>query len=379
MNSRQRFRETMLFGHPDRVTYHFREALLRPATINRWMTEGLKDLLLEKCNKVYNVGDNIPFDDLICVFGLDKMVTLPINFGCVPAFEPIVYEETDDYIIHLDGSGTKRKDFKKQKEPGFVTRQYLEFPVKTARDYKNILPRYDPYDKKRYPDNWDELKAGWGNRDYIVRLLVTGLFGQVREWLGFENTCYNFYDNPLLIQEMMEFTADFIIKSTEKALNEVSIDWVLIWEDMAYKTASMISPAMVKEYMVPQYKKIIAFFRSKGIDIIAVDCDGNIDELIPIWIENGINATYPIEVSAGMNPVDVRKKYGKNIAMIGGIDKRELAKGYKEIDIEVDGKVPYLLETGGYIPALDHAVPSDIPLQNYIYFLNKVKKYTEGE
>ena len=114
--------------------------------------------------------------------------------------------------------------------------------------------------------------------------------------------------------------------------------------------------------------------RGYGIDVFSVDCDGNIDELIPIWLEAGINGMLPCEVAAGMDVVKMRKKYGRDIWIVGGIDKRALAQGRRAIDDEIYAKVPFMLENGGYIPSIDHEVPHDISLSNYRYYLEQLKK-----
>jgi len=89
--------------------------------------------------------------------------------------------------------------------------------------------------------------------------------------------------------------------------------------------------------------------------------------LIPVWIESGINVCSPIEIAAGNNLVEYRKKFGKNMAYRGGIDKRAIAKGGKYLE-EAMAFVPFLLEEGGYIPGCDHGVPPDISWQNFIEY-----------
>jgi uroporphyrinogen decarboxylase len=79
-----------------------------------------------------------------------------------------------------------------------------------------------------------------------------------------------------------------------------------------------------------------------------------------------------------MDPVAIRKRYGKSLGLIGGIDKRALATGRREIHREVMSRVPYLIETGGFIPTCDHAVPPDVSLANYEYYLSLIRKLAEG-
>jgi uroporphyrinogen decarboxylase len=153
---------------------------------------------------------------------------------------------------------------------------------------------------------------------------------------------------------------------------------VNIWEDMAYKAGSLISPRVVRNLMLPGYRRICDKLRSHGIDVIFVDCDGNIDELVPIWLEAGINGVWPLEAASGMNPVDLRRQYGRDLLLVGGIDKRELSKGLDEVKVEVQRVVPALYAEGGYIPTVDHSVPPDVPWRNYAYFRRLLGEIAQG-
>ena len=126
--------------------------------------------------------------------------------------------------------------------------------------------------------------------------------------------------------------------------------------------------------MLPYYKRITGFLRKNGLEIIFVDSDGNIEELLPLYLEGGVNGVWPLEVAAGMDAVTLRKKYGRNLLMVGNIDKRMLARGKDEIEKEVLKKVPYLCSQGGYIATVDHAVPPDVSLENYLYYRDLLRK-----
>ena len=70
------------------------------------------------------------------------------------------------------------------------------------------------------------------------------------------------------------------------------------------------------------------------------------------------------------------KQYPK-LQMIGGIDKRAVIKGKEAIDEELDSRIPYMLKKGGYIPYVDHHVPPDVSLNNYVYYRQKLKSMIE--
>ncbi len=126
--------------------------------------------------------------------------------------------------------------------------------------------------------------------------------------------------------------------------------------------------------MMPRYKKITDLLHSYGVDVIFLDSDGNVEQLIPLWLEVGINFIWPFEVAAGNDAVALRKKYGKDLIIGGGIDKRALITGKEAIREEVMSKVPFLLEQGGYFPSVDHWVPPDVTFENYCYYINLMRE-----
>jgi uroporphyrinogen decarboxylase len=189
-----------------------------------------------------------------------------------------------------------------------------------------------------------------------------------------EQLLYMFYDDPNLVEDMMDQVLYLDMEMAKGAFKDLKIDTVRFWEDMAYKSGTLISPEMIRKYMLPRYKQITDFVHSQGIDIIHADSDGNVEELIPLWLEVGVNFPWPLEVAAGMDGIALRKKYGKDIIIGGNIDKRVFLKGKEAIKQEVISKVPYLVETGGYFPCLDHVVPPDVSLNGFRYYINLLRE-----
>ncbi|MBM3713127.1 MAG: hypothetical protein FJW56_06790 [Actinobacteria bacterium] len=131
---------------------------------------------------------------------------------------------------------------------------------------------------------------------------------------------------------------------------------------------------MVDKLLVPRYITVNDFLNKKGIKIISVDSDGNIEDLIPLFLKSGINCVSPLEVNAGMDVIDLRKKYGRDLLMMGGINKMALMSNKKAIYDEVFKKIEPIIEKGGFIPMIDHLVPPDVSYENFIYYLNLKKK-----
>jgi len=183
-----------------------------------------------------------------------------------------------------------------------------------------------------------------------------------------ERLCTLFLDDPAFVEEMMEANADFTIAVMGQALDHTEIDVFAFWEDMAYKTAPLISPALARRYMLPRYRRVVDFLRRRGVPFVGLDSDGQIGPLMPVWLDAGLNFLYPFEVQAGMDVLAVRREYGQGLRIWGGIDKRALAAGPSAIEAEL-GRVAPLIEEGGYLPHTDHSCPPDISFSHYRYYL----------
>lgn len=192
--------------------------------------------------------------------------------------------------------------------------------------------------------------------------------------MGLKRLLVAFYRDSRLVSDILTFWADFVIETSRAIVESMELDYVNIWEDMSYNTGPLISPSLFREFLLPQYKKVTRYFAGHGVETIMVDTDGNNDVLAPLLIEAGVNCLYPLEVQAGMDARALRKTYGGKLKLIGNIDKKALAKSKEAIKSEVEAKLP-LTREGGYIPSLDHAVPADVPFENYRYYVGLLKEH----
>jgi hypothetical protein len=368
MNARERFHQTMTFRTPDRIPYweligYWEE------TYPRWRSEGMPE--------------DVHPD---AFFGLDHWERVDVSVRVMPSFKREVLSEDDTYRIERVGAGTPYDTnhlmegaiIRVRKDSAKVMPQFISFPVTDRASWNEFKKRLNPKSPARYPAFWDDYKRSLRDRQFPIGIRVGGLFGWPRDWMGLERATMLFYDDPDLMHEIMDTITDFVIETVTPALAEIGdIDHARFWEDMCYKNGPLISPKLVREFMLPRYKRITDVLRQHGVTINLVDCDGQIDSLIPIWLEAGINGVYPLEVAAGMDPVRLRKEYGKDLLMVGGIDKRILAQDKLAIETEVNAKVPFLIEQGGWIPSVDHAVPPDVSLENYLYYWECIRKIAE--
>jgi len=290
----------------------------------------------------------------------------------VPVFEIKVLSEDERTRVETTYGG---QTVKVSKEFPWRMPKFIDHPVKDRTTWNKYRKRLDPYTPGRWPLDWGTFVEKRNNEDAPTLFLMVGFFGVLREWMGLEKLLYTFYDDPNLVEDMMDQVLYLIMGVAQRVVKDLRIDFVRFWEDMAYKNGPLISPDMFRKFMIPRYKQITDFLRSSGIDIIHLDSDGDINELIPLWLkECGVNFPWPLEVAAGMDGIALRKKYGKEIILGGNIDKRVFAKGKEAIREEVMSKVPFLVKTGGYFPGLDHVIPPDISLENFRYFINLLRE-----
>jgi uroporphyrinogen decarboxylase len=299
---------------------------------------------------------------------------VPINLGLVPPFEveTLEVDEAERTAVIRASDGSIQKIF--LDKPELSMPLWLDYPIKTREDWEEYKKRLNPKSPCRYPAWWEDYKRSVKDRDYPLGISVGSFYGWVRNWMGVERLSYMLYDDPNFIREIDEYIADFVIEVTRRAVEELDLDFALFWEDLGMKVGPLISPKHFREIMLPCYKRVTEFLRKNGIDIIWVDSDGNNDPIIPLWLEGGVNGIYPLEVAADQDAVALRKKYGKDLLLMGNIDKRVLARTKEEIEREVLKKVPWLAMQGGYFPFVDHSVPPDVPLENFQYYLDLVKQ-----
>jgi len=302
-------------------------------------------------------------------FSLDPYIA---KFPCTysPLFEEKTIEEDDDYRIYTDQYGITLKQMK----TGTAVPLDLDFPIKNRKDFERYKEHYDNDYGKRLPENWKALSASLKGRDYPIRLggHPFGFFGLPRHLIGAEPLFFILYDDPQLIRDINDFFLDFVMGYWGAIFEDMVPDCVLIWEDMASRQGSLISPSMFKEFMEPYYVRFIDFFTQYGIGNIYVDSDGYVEDLLLLWDNVGVNGLFPFERQAGNDLLRIREAF-PGLQMFGGVDKGILTreKSRSAIDDELL-VVEKLLAHGGYIPHIDHHVPDDAHWEQFKYYRQRL-------
>lgn len=353
MNTRERYLSYMRFETVDRAPVM--EMGVWDESLERWHREGLPKWV----TSLQNLEDFLRLDRSW------NHNWLPIHEQIYPSFEREVLEETEtDHIIRNEMGVTLRTRKHHQSIP-----QYIRFPVENEVDYDALLPRLDGKNPGRYPDKFDdELRWRW-ERGEIIGISLQSCFGWPRELMGLENLCIAFYEQPQLVRRIIMDRVQFAKDLFARVLATGRLNFVQIWEDMAYKAGPLISPRMVREIMLPAYAELVSLFREGGVELIMVDSDGDVNSLAPIWLEAGVDGFHPCEIAAGSDPLELRRKY-PSCRLHAGMDKRIVATGRDGVDTELR-RIQPLLQEGAYVPSVDHFVPPDISYDTYVYYVER--------
>jgi uroporphyrinogen decarboxylase len=312
-------------------------------------------------------------------FGMDRQwVIAHVRTSLLPYFATRIIEERGEEIIQMQGDGV----IARSRKDGSSMPDFIDYSLKDRASWeKHFKWRLDPELPGRIPTDFIEnCYNQWSDatRDFPLLVYCGSVFGQLRNWLGLENFTYIQFDDPPLFREMVEtigncsaVTLDRALAAAQKA--GVTFDLGHFWEDICYNHGPLLNPKTFVELGIPQIKRITDTCRKYGVKNFSVDCDGKVDELILPWREAGISTMFPIEIGDWADPLELRKRFGKELTMMGGVDKRTLARSRKEIDAMIDHLTP-LVEEGGFLPTPDHRVPPDVSLDNYIYYLNRIKQ-----
>ena len=371
MNARHRYIETLTFGVPDKIPFNPGNG--RESTLARWHKEGLP-------------ADKNPLEYVCDIIGIEHEKTktpvkLDVNFRMMPQFEEKVLEHKNGHYICQDWKGNVCEisdEFditylKKAKD--FVTRRWIKCPVDNRDDWEEMKTRYNSDSLERFPEDFAKRCKKAADRDWVLTISIPGPFWQLREWCGFEGLCMMTIEQTELVEEMAEFWMNFVSAMLEKVLQHIVPDCIHICEDMAYKAKAMISPDMTRRFCMPSWTKWSSQAHKAGCPVIDIDSDGFIGELIPIWIESGINVCDPIEVAAHCDINAFRKDFGHKMAYIGGVDKRCIAQGGQVIRDEIR-RIEPVVKDGGFIPSCDHGVPHDISWKNYVDYCRLLAEIT---
>jgi len=324
MDSRERFRQTMGYGRPDRVPYLYEG--MEEDVIQEWRKQGLRT-------------------------------------------NADLYE-----MFHFD----PREEIEPDLEPHL---RFKKWPTSLSELHR-LRGALDPNGRGRLPGRWSTLVHKWRTRDYPLFLRVhRGFFLSmgVEGWKRFAEVIVLPLKDPEFVREAMRVQGEFSARIAERVLQETEIDAAVFTEPIAENRGPLISPKMYEDFVLKSYEPILAVLRRYRVETIILLTFANIRPLIPAILKWGFNCLWACEAPRkDMDYRDVRREFGRDLRLIGGIDVDVLRLNKESIKREVYEKVPPLLADGGFIPLADGRVRKDIPLENYLYYRRLFEEVTQA-
>ena len=325
MNSRERFLETMRYGKPDRVPY-FEEGIRREV-LKEWRKQGLsKDA------------------DIAQMFPSDHREVIEVDLEPHPKFK--------------------------------------KWPTSRS-DLKELFRRLLPYGRDRLPRGWAKKVRRWKKRDYPLMLRIhRGFFLSmgVYDWRRFSELMDLLIDDPEFVREAMAIQGQFAAGLAERVLKDVAVDAALFSEPIGGNYGPLISPQTYEDTVLSSYEPVLDVLQKHKVENIVLVTYANARALIPSMLKWGFNCLWACEVNIeAMDYRNLRREFGRDLRLIGGIDLDALRRDKEAIRREVEEKVPPLVADGGYVPLADGRVRSDVPYENYVYYRTLLQKITHNQ
>jgi len=349
MTSCERIKCTLRHEEPDRVPitdgpWH--------ATITRWKKEGFpEDISAEE------------------YFGYEMVTFNRVDLS--PRFPTKIIEKNERYVMAVDSCGGTRRSFR----DGSTTPEVIGWPIKSKKDWPKIKERLFPdYTRVDWATGLSNVQRAHEEGKFVAYLAAMG-YDHLQSYLKSEELLIAMVTDPAWVKEMFQTVAELMIQMVKMMIEKgFKFDGALLCNDMGYRNASLFSPKTYRETLLEIDKMVCDFFHSYHMPVILHSC-GNVKELIPYLIEAGFDCLNPLEVKAGMDVRELKRKYGDKLSFMGGIDARAMANpDPKVIEEEIRSKFKVAKKGGGYIYHSDHSVPKNVSFQQYKRVMELVKE-----
>jgi hypothetical protein len=227
---------------------------------------------------------------------------------------------------------------------------------------------YQPDVAERIPRELGSLAASETNRDFPLGATMSRgllLTCGIRDWRDLTTVLYAFHDQPEEIHSNL--------------IGKVRPDFAVFSEPIASFHGPVVSPACYRRFCLDPYRRLIERLKGCGVKTLVVRTWGRGWPLVPQWLELGFNALWNDHCHAGGTDYPtIRREFGRDLRLLGGIDSRALYRDRQAIDRALESTVPPILETGGYLPWLDDRVRPHVPLAHYAYYRERLSRLMEN-
>ncbi len=349
MNSRERFRLALSHREADRIPIHDSPW---SATVDRWRGEGLPSGI--------SVADYFGYE--LAGFGADTSPQFPVE----------VLQEDEEYIIERNAFGGVRRNHRDRS----TTPEIIDYPCKSHEDWERIKPRLQASDRRvNWVSGLQAFQLERSREKFITYNAAVG-YDKIQSYVASVQLLKAVIMEPDWVKDMYTTDARLVMEMCERMINGgFEFDGAFLFCDLGYKNGLFFSPRHYEEQLHPVFKELCDYFKSRDMPVI-LHCCGQVKDLIPYFIEEGITCLQPLEVKAGMDLIELKHRYGDKMCFMGGIDVRLMAQEDPvPLEKEIREKIQVAKKGGGYIYHSDHSVPKNVSFKQYERVIQMVKKY----
>lgn len=303
-------------------------------------------------------------------FGYDLQTFWAFNLTADLDFVPQVVEETAETVLARDGNGALLRRHKLHDS----TPEHVDFLVKERRAWEeHIRPHLIQPDRRRIDfAGYRRAKEQARQAGRFFCWSGVNVFELMHPVCGHEHMLAGMALDPDWVRDMVEVFSRLTVALQEILFAEEGApDGVWYYEDMGYKLHPFMSPRMYREIIQPGHTRTIGWAHARGLPVILHSC-GYVAPLVPGLLEAGIDCLQVIEVKAGMDLLKLHRDFGDRLSFMGGIDVRVLYNNdRREIDAELEAKIPVVKNGFGYVLHSDHSIPNNVTHDTYRYFIDK--------
>lgn len=305
-------------------------------------------------------------------FDLDMRLCWPFNCTIDIDFEDEIVEEKEDTLLIRDGNGAVLRRHKKHD----TTPEHVDYTIKERAQWDEVREKLLQADERRINfEEYRRAKKRAKDQNKFFAWSGVNVFEQIHPVCGHENMLVGMALDPEWIEDMITVFSDLTLRLQEILFEKEGYpDGIWYYEDMGFKQRPFMSPAMYKELIFPAHKKTFDYAHSKNLPVVVHSC-GFIEPLLPHMIEAGMDCLQVLEVKAGMDLLRVYDNYGDKISLMGGIDVRKLyTNDKKQIDEELESKIPIVMKNNGFVLHSDHSIPRTVDYDILQYYFQRGKE-----
>ena len=310
--------------------------------------------LMKRMEEKYNSKDN----ELYIRLGND---IISITFGMSTGF----YKEDSEYYVDGFGIGYKNTG---------VYTEIFSNPLDNAEKVWNYKP--PSINKDMIISKTKEIIEKYGRNYAIVGRINQTLFESSWMLRGLERFLVDLIENEDMADHLMRIMMEYHLE-IGRMLVGLGVDIIYTGDDLGGQRGMLISPELFRRVIKPKYEYMWNEFKNinRNVKIAHHSC-GNITQIIPDYIECGLDILNPIQPKA-LDCVGLKQKYGKNLSFWGGMDIQETLPFGNKYDIfrEVKERIGSLGSGGGFIISPAHNIQIDTPIENVEYFYEAAIKY----